>query len=530
MGAVALLLMVACANVANLLLARALGREREVAIRSALGASPGRLVRQLLTESLLLGALGGTAGLLLAFWLLKGLLALLPAEIQLLGDVGLNRAVVAFTGGLSLLSATAFGLVPALQQARPSLAPAMKEGGAARGASPANRRLKNGLVVSEIALSLVLTAGTGLLLRSFWKLANVDPGFRPEGVLAISVGLPGSSYPTDAHRAAFVRDAVSRVAQVPGVDSAAGISVTPLGGGGSATRFRLLDRPVPPRGEEPSANVRMVTPGLFRTLGIPLLAGRDFDERDVAGRPPVVIVNRALVREFWPDREPLGQRISLSWDGWTAPAEVIGVVGDARLNTLDKDVPRVLYWPHGQLTTGFMSLVVRTSGPPLAVAPAVRAQLAALDRDLPPGRMRAMDDIAAGSLDRQRFLVRLLAAFALVTLTLAVVGVYGVMSFAIVQRVPEVGVRLAIGASPRDIVRLILRESLTLGVSGVAAGLVLAAAGAGVLRTLLYEVPPRDPVSLGTVAGLLLLATLAAAWLPARRAARVDPIQALRAE
>jgi predicted permease len=486
-------------------------------------------VRQLLAESLLLGAFGGVAGLLLGAWLLQGLLALLPAEVRLVAHVGLNPAVLAFTAGLSLLSAVLFGLAPALQQARPSLVPALKEGGQTRGASHGRRRLKGALVVSEIALSLVLTAGTGLLLRSFWRLANVDPGFRPQGVLTVSIGLPGRTYPTPERQSAFIRDAIGRVSRLPGVESVAAMSATPLGGGGSATRFRVFDRPVPPRGEEPSTNVRIVTPGLFRTLGIPLLVGRDFDERDVAGRPAVVVLSRGLAREFWPDKDPLGQRVSLSWDGWTE-AEVVGVVGDVRFNSLDRDMPRVMYWPQAQLGSGFMALLVRTSGPPPALVPAMRQELAALDRDLPPGRFRTLDEVAAGSLDQQRFLLQLLAAFALVALALAAVGVYGVMSYTVVERIPEVGVRLAVGASPNDIVRLILKEGSFLGLAGVAIGLVLALAGAGALRTLLFDVPPRDPLSFAAVAVLLLLATLAAAWLPARRASRTDPLEALRAQ
>jgi putative ABC transport system permease protein len=528
MGAVGLLLLVACANVANLLIARALGRDREVAIRSALGASPARLVRQLLTESVLLGVMGGIAGLLLGTWLLQGLLVLLPAEVRLISQVGLNPAVLAFTAGLSLASAVVFGLAPALQQARPSLVPSLKEGGQTRGASHARRRLKNALVVSEIALSLVLTAGTGLLLRSFWRLANVDPGFRAEGVLAMPVSLPRTSYPTPERQTAFFNEALARVSRMPGVDSVGALSAMPLGGG-AATRFRPLDRPAPARGEEPSGDVRIVTPRLFRTLAVPLLAGRDFDDRDAEGRPRVVVVNRELVRRFWPDKDPIGQRLTMSWDGWIE-AEVVGVVGDVRLTALDREPRATLYWPQAQLPSGAMTLMVRTSGPPRALAPAVRGELAALDRDLPPGRVQTLEEVAAGSLERQRFLLRLLAAFALVALTLAAVGVYGVMSYTVVERIPEVGVRLAVGASPGDIVRLILRDGIALAASGIVIGLVLAAAGAGALRTLLFEVPPRDPLSLAVVAALLLLATLAAAWLPARRASRIDPIKALRAE
>jgi predicted permease len=374
-----------------------------------------------------------------------------------------------------------------------------------------------------------LTAGTGLLLRSFWRLANVDPGFRAEGVLAVPVGLPRTSYPTPERQTAFIRDALARLSRLPGVDSAGAVSAIPLGRGGAATRFRPLDRPAPPRGEEPSGDVRIVTPGLFRTLAIPLLSGRDFDDRDAAGRPRVVVVNRELVRRFWPDKDPIGQRLTLSWDGWIE-AEVVGVVGDVRLTALDREPRATLYWPQSQLASGFMTLMVRTSGSPQALASTVRKELATLDRDLPPGRVQTLEEVAAGSLERQRFLLRLLAGFALVALALAAVGVYGVMSYTVAERIPEVGVRLAVGASPGDIVRLILREGIALGASGVAIGLVLAAVGAGALRTLLFEVPPRDPLSLAAVAGLLLLATLAAAWLPARRAARIDPIKALRAE
>ena len=527
-GAVALLLLVGCANVANLLLARAVGREREVAIRSALGASPGRLVRQLLAESLLLALAGGAAGLVLGAWVLQALVAMLPAEVRLMTRIGLDPAVVGFTAGLSLASAIVFGLVPALQQSRPALVPSLKEGGIVRGASRAHRRLKNALVVSEVALSLVLTAGTGLLLRSFWNLAHVDAGFRPQGVLTVPVDLPHAKYDTPERQAAFVRDAVERLAQIPGAQSAGAISWTPMGLG-SATTFRVLDRPVPPRGQEPVADIRIITPGALRTMGVPLLAGRDLTASDRKDRPPVVLVNRALARDFWPGEDAIGKRVQMSW-GSDLEAEVVGVVGDVRLTSLDTAARHTLYWPQEQVPNSFMTLMVRASGPPEALVPAVRSVVAALDAELPPGAFRSLEDIVAGSLERQRFLLRLLGAFAVVAMLLAAVGVYGVMSYSVIERVPEVGVRLAVGASPEDIVRLVLRDGLALGLAGVAVGMVAAAAGAGALRGLLFEVAPRDPMSLAVVSCLLLLATVTAAWLPARRAARVDPIKALRVE
>jgi putative ABC transport system permease protein len=528
-GAVALLLLIGCANVANLLLARAVGRAREVAIRSALGASPGRLVRQLLTESVLLATLGGAAGLLLGAWVMKGLVAMLPAEIRLVTEVGLDPTVVAFTAGLSLISAIVFGLVPALHQARPALVPSLKEGGATRGASAGGRRLKNALVVAEVALSLVLAAGTGLLLRSFWNLVHVDTGLRAQGVLTVPVSLTDGTYGEPARQATFIRDAVARLARIPGAVSAGAISVLPMGGGGSATRFYVMNRPVPARGEEPRGDIRSVTPGLLATMGLPLLAGRDFSDRDTAGRPTAVIVSRSVAQEYWPGQDPIGKRIRMSWEG-DPEGEVVGVVADVRLTSLDRAPRPTLYWAHEQVPVRSMTLMVRTTGRPETLASSVRQELAALDRELPPGAQRTFEDVVAGSLERQQFLLRLLGAFAGAALLLAAVGIYGVMSYSVLERVPEVGVRVAIGASPADIVRLVLREGLVLGLLGVGIGVIVSTFAAGALRSLLFEVAPRDPASLAAVSVLLLLATLTAAWLPSRRASRVDPIKALRTE
>jgi len=528
MSAVGLLLLVACANVANLLLARALGREREMAVRAALGANPARILRQLLTESVLLAVAGGLAGLVLGVWVLQGLVALLPEEVRLMGRIGLDPAVLAFTGGVSVLSALAFGLLPALHQVMPSLVAALKEGGRTRGASRGHRRLKSALVIGEVALSLVLTAGTGLLLRSFWKLTHVDPGFRADGVLTVPVDLAGPAYEKPERQAAFFRDAVDRLARLPGATAAGAISWIPFSTG-SATSFRAADRPLPAPGQSPGGDVRMITPGLLRTMSIPILAGRDFEKADAAGKRDVVIVNRAVADEFWPGGDALGKHIVMDW-GRTIDAEVVGVVGDVRLKSLDTAPRLTLYWPMEQVPNGFATLMVKTSLPPESLAPAVRGALAAIDPELPPGQFRTLEQVVEASLERPLFLLRLLGAFGLIALVLAGVGLYGVVSYSVMERVPEVGVRLAVGASPGDIVRLVLRDGLALGAAGVVAGLLLTAGAAGLVESLLFEVGPRDPVALSTVSLLLLAATLAAAWLPARRASRVDPVEALRGE
>ena len=528
MGAVGLLLLVACANVANLLLARAVSREREVAIRSALGAGPLDLLRQFLVESVLLGVAGGALGVVLAVWGVQGLKALLPPEVRLMSDVGLDARVLAFAAGVSVLSAVVFGLVPALQQARPTLVPALKEGGTVRGAGRGQRRLKAALVVGEVALSLVLTAGTGLLLRSFWNLTQVDPGYDPRNVLSASVDLPRASYQEPEKQTAFFHEVVERLARVPGVTAAGGMSWAPMGRG-SSTRFILRDRPAPPPDQEPAADVRIVTPGLFATMAIPITAGRDFRDDDRAGQPTVVIVNRTLAQRYWPGKNPLGQRLAMEW-GETLEAEVVGVVGDVRLTALDTDPKPTLYWHHVQVPSSMMTLRVRTAGAPQALAPAVRAQVAALDPNVPVGSALTLEEIVAGSVERPRFLLRLLAVFALIAVGLATVGVYGVMSYTVLERVPEVGIRLAVGATPGDIMRLVLRDGLALAVAGIGIGLAAASAMAGVLQGLLYEVAPRDPVALAAVSAVLLLATMLAAWLPARQAGRIDPIKALRAD
>src|SRR5262245_21842512 len=405
--AVGLVLLIACANVANLLLARALVREREIALRSALGAGTGRLVRQLLTEAALAGLAGGALGLLLGRWALRGIVALLPPEIPLLVDVSLNPRVLLLTFVVAVGSALLFGLAPALQLVRPSLGQALRQGGTVRGAGRARLRLKNALVVAETALAIVLLTGAGLLMRSFWRLSGVAPGFEPRGVLTAQVSLP---YEEPARIVKFYEEAVGRLSQLPGVKVAGAISWLPFAAG-SATDFRLLDRPAPPPGQEPVGDVRMITPGLLQAMGVPLLQGRDFKDSDREGAPDVVIVNEALVREYWPGQDPLGKRIFMEWNR-DMQAEVVGVVGDVRLRTLDAPARATLYWPQAQIANSFMPLMVRGAAAPATLAPALRAIVAELDPKLPVSRVVALSEVVETSLSSRRFLLVLTAAFA----------------------------------------------------------------------------------------------------------------------
>jgi putative ABC transport system permease protein len=527
-GAVALVLLIACGNLATLLLARALGREREIAVRRALGASRGRLVRQLLGESVLLAAGGGALGVLLSPVLVGALLNLVPEEVRLLFPLGVDGKVLAFTAGVSLLSAVGFGLLPALSLTATDIAPSLREGSVASGVSRARRRLSSALVAAEIALSVLLLAGAGLLVRSFDRLTAVDPGFDPSHALTFDVTLSGDSYRDEATVRRFYEGAVERLGRIPGVSAAGAISWRPIGTG-SATSFVLPDRPLPPAGQEPVADVRMVTPGLFRALGIPLLRGRDFTARDDASRAPVVVVNEGMAREYWPGHDPIGRHVRMEW-GKTLDAEVVGVVGDVRLGALDTAPRATLYWAESQLPNEFMTFVLRTEASPRGVLDAARAAIASIDKDVPLARVGSLEAALDDSLRRPRFVLGLLAAFAGVAASLAAVGLFALLSYAVAQRVRELGVRLALGARPADVRRLVLGEGLRLAAVGLAAGLALALALTRLMSSLLYEVSPRDPPAFAAVAGLVFLVSLAATAWPARRASRIDPARALRAE
>jgi putative ABC transport system permease protein len=525
LSAVALVLLIACVNVANLLLARALSREREIALRGALGAGTGRLVRQLLTEATLAALAGGTLGLLLGQWALRGIVALLPPEIPLLVDVALNARVVAMTAAVALGSVFLFGLVPALQIVRPSLALALRSGGTVRGAGRERQRLKDALVVVETALSIVLLAGAGLLIRSFWRLSDVAPGFEPAGVLTAQVSLPYREAPRIV---AFYDEALSRARQLPGVQAAGAMSWMPFSAG-SATNFRCLDRPAPPPGQDLVADVRFITPGLFQTMGVPLHQGRDFGEADRAGAPDVVVVNETAARELWPGRSALGQRIGMEWYR-DIEAEVVGVVGDVRLRGLDTPARATLYWPQAQHANSFMTVMVRGAGTPEALAGSLRTIVAELDPKLPLSQVRPLRDVVDDSLGSRRFLLVLTGAFASLALLLAGIGIYGVISYAVVRRTPEIGVRLALGAQRNDVVRMVIGDTLRLSALGVVLGLGAAAATGRLLQGLLFGVGPWDPGSYLAVALVALVVAAGVASLPAYRATRIDPAAALREE
>jgi putative ABC transport system permease protein len=521
-------LLIGCGNLATLLLARALAREREIAVRRALGATTSRLLSQLLTESLVLAVAGAALGLLLASGLVRALMALVPPEVQALFRPTLDVQATVFAVLLAGLSAILFGAVPAWQTVRPDLVRALREGASGSGLSGGRRRLARVVVAAEVALALVLLAGAGVLLRSFARLSTVDAGVDTRGVLSLQVSLAGDRYAADAAPARFYDEALARIRVVPGVASAAGISWRPFGVG-SATRFAVPDRPAPAAGQEPTAEVRMVTDGLFRTLGIPLREGRDFDARDVAGATQAVIVNEAVAREFWPGQSALGRRIAMQW-GKPLDAEIVGVVADVRLVGLDTPPRATLYWPVAQVPNSFMTLLVKSAGRPEDMAGPVRQAIASLDPGLPVAKVMPLGDVVSASIARPRVVFLVIGAFAATAVLLAALGLFGVLSLSVRQRLPEMGVRLALGARPRDVAGLVMREGLTVAAAGAAFGLAGALVLARVLEGLLFETSARDPLALAGVVALVAALSLAAAWLPARRASRVDPSKALRAE
>jgi putative ABC transport system permease protein len=528
MGGVALLLVMACVNVSSLTLSRALTRTREFAIRTALGAGRGPLLRQLLTESLVLCALGAAAGLVLGQWALAALAISLPGEMPGFMQPRMGPAVLAFTAALCLLAAAATAVVPALRLSSSPLLPALREGSVGGGVGPGRRRLRGLLVAGQMSLALVLVAGGGLLLRSYLRLAGVDAGFDPRPVLSLDITLPDGAYEEPAAQARFFQETVDRLGALPGAASAAGISWLPFTPG-SATDFEVVGRPAPPPGQELGGDVRFVTPGFFRTLGIPVLEGRDFTAEDGADRPTAVIVNQRLAREVWPGESPLGKRIRMEWDSML-DAEVVGVVGDIRLRALDKPSRPTLYWSQAQAPTPFMALVVKSSGvTPESLTPAAIAAIRAVDRGV-AAEARPLEEFVASTLERKSFTLALTLAFGVTAIALAAVGLFGVVAQAVGERRREFALRLALGARREDIRRMVLGEGFLWTAAGAAVGLPAALAAGRALGSVLFEVSPADPVTYGAVTALLGAAALAAVALPAWRAARVDPLVVLRGD
>jgi putative ABC transport system permease protein len=531
LGAVGFVLLIACANVANLLLSLATSREKEIAVRAALGARRTRIVRQLLTESLLLAAIGSMLGLGFAWLGIKALVAISPRDLMSLQTVGLNLTVLAWTLGVSILTGIIFGLAPALHISRLNLNDSLKEGGKSEsGQASGNRRLRNALVVSEIALAVVLLASAGLLIRSFLRLQQVDRGFNTDNVLTMVIRLP-DSYREDPPVINFFAQALERVRRLPTVRSAGMINYLPLYGGlGSSTGFKILGRPEPPPGQGPSTDVRVVDSGYFTTLGIPLLRGRNFSDAEQREPKHVLLINEALARQYFSDQDPIGQRLDVLMFDQPTPAEIIGVVGNVRYDSLVDEAPPAVYFPHPDLTYSLMTLVIRTDGEPTAIFPAVQSEIRSLDPNQPISDVRTMNQVMSEWVSRSRFNTLLLGLFAGLATLLSAVGIFGVMNYSVALRTRELGLRLAVGAQPRQVLLLVLKQGLTLTIVGVVLGLAAAFALTRLLSGLLFGVGTFDATTFATISLLLIVVSLLACYLPARRAMRIDPLSALRYE
>ncbi|HSF42212.1 MAG TPA: ABC transporter permease [Thermoanaerobaculia bacterium] len=532
LAAVALVLLIACANVAGLLLARAASRQKETAVRIALGAGRPRLIRQLLTESVLLAVLAAAVGLLLAWLGLRIVTAVGPADIPRLDEVGIDGRVLAFTLLVSLVTAVLFGLAPALQAARPDLTSSLKEGGKSS-ASRGSRRLRSLLVVAEVALALVLLVGAGLVIRSFLHLQRTDLGFEPESLLTMRITLYGDKRPEPHQWAAFYRDVAQRAEALPGVERASVVLLRPLSGPIGWDYDFMIDGQTPDEQKtNPTSNHERVSPGYFRTMGIPLVAGRDFTWSDGAEAPKVAIVNQSMARRFWPGQDPLGKRLRFGRPGREGPwMTVVGIAGDVRYRELQSVKPDI-YVPFLQDPHWAMDLVVRTASDPLSAASAVTAAVQEVDRDQPVSGITTMERALSDTVARPRLRSFILGMFAALALLLAAVGLYGIIAQSVAQRRQEIGIRIALGAGRPEVLRLVLRQGLGLTLAGLAAGLVLAVAvgATGWLATLLYGVEPMDFVTFAAVPLVLLAVAVAASLLPALRATRVDPLTVLRAE
>ncbi|MGH9936033.1 MAG: ABC transporter permease, partial [Blastocatellia bacterium] len=539
LGAVTFVLLIACANVANLLLARAASREREMAIRAALGAGRARIVRQLLTESVALALIGGSLGVLIALWGVDALLALNPNVLPPTANVRIDATVMTFTLIVSLLTGAGFGLAPALTASKPDLIGALKGSGWSGGGGLGRRGLRNALVVMEVALSLALLVGAGLFIRSFWRVQAVDPGFRAENVLAMGIALPQAKYPDKQQVANFYQQVLQRVETLPGAQATGLIAGLPLGGSSSTWGFTTEAKPRPSLEEVLEATNRVVSPGYFHAMGIPLRRGRDFTPQDNESAPGAVVINETMARRFWPNEDPIGKRIKLgspepqrTWDGqWLT---IIGVVGDVRAVGLESEANPEMYltylqnpWrgmpsrPYMTLVGRAMSLVARNSVDPTSLAAAIRRAVAAVDKDQPVTAVATMEGLMASSGAPRRFNLLLMGLFAAVALALAAVGLYGVMSYGVSRQTREIGIRMALGAQVGAVLRSVVWQGMKLVAIGLACGLAAAVALTRLMNTLLFGVSATDPLTFAVIALLLAAVALLACYLPARRATKV---------
>ena len=526
-AAVGVILLIACANLANLLLARGLARQREVAVRAALGAGRWRLIRQLLTETTLIGLLGGVGGVLLAHWGLYVLLKL-PQTFINPQEAGLDTRVLLFALAVSLITGWLFGLAPALQLARPQLQSFLREGTRGGGDSARWNRVRGAFVVAQVALSLLLLIGAGLLLKSFDKLLRVDVGFRTEQLLTLEYRLPRNKYSEQEAQRNFHLRVLDSLAEVPGVQAASLVRALPFSGNGISVAVTLPDRELPPQGKEPQVLFNTAMPNYFETMGMPLLKGRTFGNQDQANTPLVLVINETTANRFWPNQDPIGKQIKIVRGGDVAT--VIGVVGDAKQFMLEEDTIPQVYDTYSQDPGLFATAVVRTSVDPLSLTEPVRQAIWKVDADQPMWKIRTVDFLIERNTANRKFLMALMGIFGTLALILTSIGLYGVISYLVNQRTQEIGIRMALGAQAADILGMVLKQGMLMVLAGVAIGLATAWMLTGLMSRLLYEVSATDPVTFGGIALLLIAVALFACFIPARRATRVDPLEALRYE
>jgi predicted permease len=529
-AAVGLVLIIACANISSLLIARASGRRREMAIRAALGAGRGRLVRQLLTESAVLGIAGGAAGLLAGAWMIGLLTRSLPGDVPRAESIGLDRVVALAAVATSIVTGLLFGVIPALQASQTKAHAALKAGGD-RGSTSGGRALgRSAMVIAEVALTLVLLAGAGLLLNSLLRLQRVDSGMRPEHATVVALMLPQSRYPTAASQTAVYRQLIEGLGTRTGVQAVGVGFPGPLRGGNASGSFTIENRDASTASNRPFAHLGSVSGGFFTAMGIPLVAGRTFRDADGPDAPPVAIASATLARKYWPGEDPIGKRLRFDDDPKTPWSTIVGVVGDVRQLGLQQDPPPILYMPYQQFPLPFTNISIRSSLPSGDISALVRAQLTAIDPNLPPGDLDTLQGLIDTSIAQPRFRTMLVGSFAVMALLLAAVGVYGLVSYSVAQRTREIGIRVALGARPRQVLGHIMREGVTLAAAGIGLGLLGAVLAARAISTFLFGIPATDPLTLTSVAVLLLAVAALATYIPSRRALGVDPVTALRSD